>query len=235
MNSDRNPLLENEQKLLMRLVDGECGQAESLKAQDLISGNPEAALFVEELRSMSAQSRAALHAPGLSPELWKRVLNRIEQEERAAVFLGERKVRGLRGRLVEPVLDSLRNLGWRMYGPTAAFATICALFVIALSSNSAVSVGGQKFAGKASGEVVQASAAAEAGVVQDGSYSPPVLLEERVPVSLDVDWMKSRGPIRLFQDPGARSTFLIIDKKRRGASRLNAKPVLQPEVVTFDR
>ena len=226
-------LPENEQKLLMRFVDGECSDAEASRAQELVLASPAAASLVEELKKAGSLSRAALQAPELSPELWKRVFNRIDQEERLAVFFGRRKIGSLREHLLDPLFDGLRDLGWKMYGPAAALVAVCAVFVIALSSGSAPAPAGRNFAAKPGAAMVNAGATGENGVLQEGSYSPPILLEEEVPVSLEVDWMKSRGSVRLFQVPGARSTILSIDKKRRAAAsaRLAAGPVLKPDVM----
>lgn len=228
MKSNLTALTENQQKLLMRLADGECDAAEKVQAEALASAGGEAARFLEDLRAAGLQSRGALQPPQLSPQLWKRVFNRIDQEERLEAFLGERRSPRLRERFVEPLLERLREFGWRMYGPAAAFAAICAVLIVRVSGSPLIGPAGQTLARGAEGMVTEVSAAGMMGSVQDGKYSPPVLLEDQAPVSIEVDWMKGRGAVKLIQGPRG-GAILSVGNGRRGIARSSSAAVSRPD------
>ena len=199
MKSDIGYLSEKEQILLMRFADGECSSSDSKKVEVLLAGSPAAEAFLSQIGSMAGLVRSQPEIAQPAPELWKRVMNRIEQEERSALFLGQRRSQTFFG--FSSLIDSLQQLGWKMYAPAAAAVAFCALFVVRLSGSPAVApVMGQLASENRSSLVNVSTQASEQGSVEAG-YSVPVLIDEDAPESLEVDWMKSRGKVALSRNP----------------------------------
>jgi hypothetical protein len=75
--------------LLCEWFDGEAGWLSKVRAQRLVSRNLTAASFVEQLRGISAQTRALVDeqfGAGGKVDLWSKIAAQIEIEERAAVY-----------------------------------------------------------------------------------------------------------------------------------------------------
>ena len=75
--------------LLCEWFDGEAGWLSKVRAQRLVSRNLTAASFVEQLRGISAQTRALVDeqfAAGGKVDLWSKIAAQIEIEERTAVY-----------------------------------------------------------------------------------------------------------------------------------------------------
>ena len=92
----------DEELLLTAFFDGESGFFSRMKARSLLRKNPLAKTYLSELESLRDSalpsffdSRAGTplerdSLEGKPVQLWDRISNRIDQEERAAFFLGER-------------------------------------------------------------------------------------------------------------------------------------------------
>ncbi len=128
-------LVEEQELLLLRFLDGECGFFERLKAQRLLKRSNSARSFLVEMQEIGDDARLlasddAFTAQFGSVDLWDKISIRLEQEERAERFLGRRPaVQEERGRYAPA--SSL----W-MAGATGALAS--ALLLTLVFKNTAV-------------------------------------------------------------------------------------------------
>lgn len=85
-------LSEKAQKLLMQYADGCCGWFGRRQARKLLVSSTAAREFFDGLQGLTEGLKAINHcgANDKAVSLWDRIENRIEQEERAAFYLGER-------------------------------------------------------------------------------------------------------------------------------------------------
>ena len=123
-HSNSRELSEQQQLLLMSLHDGECGVFSRWRANRLVSQSPKAAEFIATLDAISEgiDSSVAGEVPQLAGSLWEGISRRIEQEERAALFLGERRVRSAEPRVNRRILAPL---GWSVAGDSLPLVLRC--------------------------------------------------------------------------------------------------------------
>jgi hypothetical protein len=84
-------LSEKQQLLLSAYADDQCSFFSRFLAERLIRVNPDARTFISNLQATSTLFQE--HAPNrdISVDLWARIDQRIDAEERAALYLGQRK------------------------------------------------------------------------------------------------------------------------------------------------
>lgn len=225
-------LSERQQVLLMALHDGECGLVANWRARRLLARSSDAADFLAGLARLAREVEASsAHVPALESSLWEGIARRIEQEERAALYLGQRSDRRV------PVSFSRRiavPLGWSVAGGLVA-ACFTVFFLNSIPASAPYQQGG------VSGQLVRRdgdSRQAEVPVrlVSQSSDLPRII--EPVGAALDsngkfvrsgkssrvdVDWVHSDGSVRFFSDPGQRSTMIWV-KKRSPAVRFYSPP-----------
>lgn len=224
----REKLSERQELLLCKYNDCECNFLERFLAKRLIEMNPNAKKFATSLQTCCSESKKILSECGTkSVDLWSRVCARIEAEDRAAVMLGKRNV--TEGR--EPFFEKF-GLGRFGYGFAAASAAaVIAAVVILPSAFQNSYTNGQQVASAGSNSngnihFVGASAASE----------PIQILEKRVPSTVEVDWMKSAGSVRMMNERSDRSPFLWIKvRKKDGSSVLRGERNSNGVVMMEDR
>ena len=208
-------LTDNQERLLLRYADGECGAVGRHRAEALIRRRPRARAFIDALRELRMEARDMMAAdlPNKEPDLWSRIEARIEQEERAAFFLGERRLSRER----------------RFNGPhwflgisgAAAAAGLAAVILLMQAPRESVNRG-PEFAAKS----VPAVPETAVRLVSDGlpaGYERPRIIEES---AVEMDWLKSDGRVTLIQAPGKRSSAIIWIKRKteRGYPRSGPNP-----------
>jgi hypothetical protein len=212
-------LSEKQQLLLSRFSDGECGCIESMLAKRLLSRNPDAVEFCRQLDSVRecCLSKLSVTTPrGESVNLWERVNARIEQESRAELYLGRRRIEQNRGSLWER-LRTPYALAGGMSG--AVLATL--LLVV-----------GYRSPGVTTFEAPQAAPTNQFQLVRPvamgaGSASSPTTL--RIPgsaprSSLEVDWVRSQGSLKLIPDPNGSSAIIWIRRKPTSSQEQRLRP-----------
>lgn len=126
-------LSEHDELLISRYADGESGFFEARRVRRLLAANAEAEAFLGSLRriggEVSDSSRFELRI-----DLCERIERRIDQEERAALYLGAREStrRGDR-REVFSAWEAL--LGRGLWGMSGALAAVLLMFFFGESSN----------------------------------------------------------------------------------------------------
>lgn len=237
-HSNSRELSEQQQLLLMSLHDGECGVFSRWRANRLVSQSPKAAEFIATLDAISEgiDSSVAGEVPQLAGSLWEGISRRIEQEERAALFLGERRVRSAEPRVNRRILAPL---GWSVAGGlVAASFTVLFLGDIQPSDRLPQNGAGEKLAHQRAADSFKLSSQANdlpriiepdhgaitgASLASSNSFARGNRSGAGHQQRVDVDWVQSDGSVRFFSDPSQRSTMIWV-KKRSPAVRFYTPP-----------
>ena len=243
-------LSDKERLMLMAYHDGECGVVGRWRSKRLIARSPEAAEFCAALSDFSREFKSTLGSstPLLKDSLWEKISNRIEQEERAALYLG--------ARIAQPVSrksSTVAPLGWSVAGGLVAASVT--VFVFGNSqSNSMVPIPAMV------GQVAKVPIDTvnlvsqnddlpriiEPGSARLGNESELSFASQSVDrsvrrndaralqSSVGVDWMRSDGAVRFFSDPHQHSTTIWV-KKRSPTVRFYSSPgkVLTPQSQAY--
>ncbi|MBX7138534.1 MAG: hypothetical protein K1X83_11180 [Oligoflexia bacterium] len=237
MNSDLARLSEDQEMLLMRYLDGECGFWERRRAQKLLTQRT-AQQFVEEFLEIGQKvALTEQNSPSVVlDDLWGKISNRIDQEKRAEVFLGPRRAVADEPGLVSGIAEwfSFASFG-RNLTLAGGLVAACLGFVMVQHRTSSMpaqiatgsgaqplseSALSQALGGRALqpvnmslpepiyDELPQETFAASAG------NAPQALARRPVNEALEVDWMRSAGRVKLMRDPEQRSTIIWIRKRQ---------------------
>ena len=194
--------------LLSKFIDGECSLFERFRANRVLTRSPEAPEFLENLKTTKQYLKQTLSSShyDLSGEdtLWLRVSNRIEEEERAVVFLGERAKDRNTSRLLKEYSQGIFGNSGMMWGGVTGTAVVAAALMVFVSikdesspsllANSQVSSRLTTPAGGAAGR-------------------RPVILERSLGSAMSVDWMRSNGPVRVTEDPHDGAPMIWISRR----------------------
>lgn len=189
----RIQLQEKDEFLLVKYIDDECGFIERIIARRLIARNPQAASFVVSMRSLSNEFASTKRDfQEYDVDLWGRINDRIEQEEKAEFYLG-RRVEGV----AEPKVFwdwSKINLG---IGTGLAAAGLSLFFFQNLKGT----------------ESPTASLASPSNSIESPIEMMPIKLAGNEPIAAPsipkVDWVRSHGKIRMIKDPNERRLPVI--------------------------
>jgi len=192
-----------------------------MRAERLIRQSEHARLFVESLKKTSQAYRSLFSTPTASPDLWDKINTRINAEERAALYLGQRKpvATANEGSFASHFFSKQALFG----GLSGAAIAACVLVLISRPTKSGeiipVYTGGPVAAQNASA-FHQASLGAPQREVAPGS-------------SMEVDWMRSNGSLKIIQSPNDKSAILWVRRKgaTSGASARVRKPTPTIRVV----
>ena len=210
-------LTEREEKLLMAFFDGQSSFVGRLRCRNLLSARPEAMRFLEDLRRMSAvvKEEAENHPP--CRDLWESISRRVNDEQRAELFIGERSKQVVRRRLRwEPIT-------WGAAG--AALAASVAVLVIQLQAlpKSAADNDFVLLPRNLTIEQQLAPQVAPAGYQSEGRSIA------RVPRTMEVEYMRSRGRVKMIQHPEERGTILWVTPNRNriagGSAAVSSEPL----------
>lgn len=205
-------LSEKQELLISRFCDGECSCIGSYLAKRLVANNKAAKNFLEELQSIKHEcAHLALSQPKPPSNLWERIDARIEQEEYAARFLGERRVEESTVSLREWL--SMRHV---VMGGLSGAAIAVALITITSRPSQLLT-----FSAPAAGPVVGHQLVQPAGI---GASNAPMARNSfavtRPHNPLEVDWMRANGSLKLIPDPSGSSAIIWV---RRPAARSTQK------------
>jgi len=204
---------EKTQLLLMRFLDGECGYFERRRVRRLLDSDPEAAQFLAEMQQAIDGCGLLSRVKGPDPvNMWQRVSARIAQEEKAAEFLGRRKISAL---LPEGFwsFEWLRE-AWKIYVPSGALALACLALLVVYLNPASRNAGEYVASGRdINGNIVPVNLSLE-GATLPGNYIRPRLLEDKYPAPLEVDWLRSRGQVKFIQNSQESSPIIWVDRSR---------------------
>jgi len=217
-------LSDGEEQLLLAYLDGEAGVLRRLRAR-LLLRRPEARSYLESVRRVGAETRAWAEERNVpTVDLWQRVSQRLDQEERAAKFLGARTSN------VVPVRHVWsERLAWAV--PSAAVAALATVFVV--GTEFRVPGGFYSMAGTVRQEREQLATIEPSDFGLPGAPAQTVSLRSSVPsrpspylsAPVEVKWMRSNGRVQLMQDPENRSAIIWIrtnpaHRRRSGISEV---------------
>lgn len=121
-------LSQKQELLLLAYLDGECGLLAKLWVKSLLARKPEARSYLAGMKeaalgigeALSPKSIVETNVAGskpYAPDLWNRISARIEQEQRAEVFLGKRRLVGEKMKVWKM---EWAPLGWGFSGAVVA-------------------------------------------------------------------------------------------------------------------
>jgi hypothetical protein len=201
-------LSDKQQLLLSRFHDGECGYVESILAKRLISRNPDAVEFCRRLDSIRECCLSELSFTtklGESVNLWDRISTRIDQESRAELYLGKRRIEQKK----ESVWERFSS-PYALAGGLSGAALAAVLLVVSYRSPGVTTFTAPHMASTNQFQLVRpvAMGAGSAG-------SPTTLRVPSVgsPSSLEVDWVRSQGSLKLIPDPNGSSAIIWVRRK----------------------
>lgn len=219
-------LTESEELLLCRYFDQECGKIASFRAGRLLRRNCEARQFLESLENVGAQVTAHCHEAfeqsGAGADLWQRISARIEAEEHAAIYLGNRSHVPERESLLSRVKMTQALVGGFSGAAVTAFAL---LMMVGPQEES-------KLPTIARGDLGTGSSGAFTQVSLDNGtatrHAQSSRISPRSRSSMEVDWMRANGSLKFIQNPEGKSAIIWV--RRRGTNDSNTKR-LQPTPI----
>jgi hypothetical protein len=239
MSSEYNKelkLSEREQLLLSRYADGECGFFQSFQAKLLLSRSHDALRYLsnlEKFRSSFSEHLSTQEEPQV--DLWERINSRIEQEERAALYLGTRRVESPRN----SIWDTLSLPSTWVGGLSGAAIAGAALIFFHKPAEIVSFSAPQQIALQSAPQRVQ-----QVALGSQRQARPRVAPLTQQP-SFEVDWMRSHGSLNLIPDSGGASAIIWVRRRQppslqskaqtsplQPRALLTASPVRQPSRVS---
>jgi hypothetical protein len=210
--SGSKELSERQELLLSSYVDNECSFLSRLRAERLIKQNETAKLFVQNLKNTSQTYRSLFSDTAASTNLWDKISQRIDAEERAALYLGQRKPATVAQE--RPTLANFFSKQALLGGLSGAAVAACVLMLVSRPAKPGeiipVYTGGPVAAHNASA-FHQASLGSAPQAAVAGS-------------SMEVDWMRSNGSLKIIQNPSDNSAIFWV-RKRSGAPTLTTQGI----------
>jgi hypothetical protein len=211
-------LTETQEKLLQKYTDGECNLLERLRIQRLRT-SPSGRAYLASLTACSPQIRAGLELRGQEAgsqdvDLWSRIALRLEQEDRAALFLGKRK----------PVLaEKFSFFPKPVFLGAGALATACLALLMFVPGTRTGNLNPSGVPG-----VNLAS-------TNTSRLDPPRFLNNDVPTSVEVDWMRSNGRVKMIQSPEGGSDIIWVRRPTHNLPVVQSRhPVVTPSFSSYE-
>ncbi len=199
--SETKRLSEHQELLLSSYVDNECSFFSRIRAERLIKGNDSARLFVRNLQQTSQTYRSLFSDTHKSPDLWDKISQRIEGEERAALYLGQREPATAQddGSPLARFLSKQAVLG----GLSGAAVAACVLLFISRPTQP--------------GEIIPVYTGGPVAAHNPSAFRQASLESARqAPTSgssMEVDWMRSTGSLKIIQNPHDNSAIFWVRKR----------------------
>ena len=213
-------LSEKDELLLSKYHDGECGVLSAFLAKRLLRDNTAAQHFLRNLENCSRIIEAEASRVSIPVvDLWDRIDNRIDQEQKAAFYLGERRVTERVPSLIERLRASQVAVGG-LSG--AAIAAVAFLFVYSPRDITSFSV---PFNGPSSNAQNQFQ---QVGMGSSSISTRQATLTQRGNRPLEVDWMRSNGSLSLIPDASGSSAIIWVRRRSASPSQARSLASLRP-------
>jgi hypothetical protein len=234
METRKHMLTESDEMLIGKYADNECGFFSKIRARRLLARSQEARLFLESLHEYSTDIQAVDNMnKGAKVDLWNKISARIDQEERAEVFLGKRTQVNQENTRV-----SWSNLGWGLSGGFVTAGIAVVMFLSSSKFSSNLSTNKDDFANrmKRSLEILDAQGNARESVQPEMiiNTSSNQSGSNRLRKPLELDWMRSDGSVRLIQAPQEKSAIIWV-KRRNPIARGLADDLSEQALINNDR
>lgn len=217
---DKDPKLnERQEALLSRYFDGECGVIQRLMAKRLLAQNLLARDFLRVLENNRSLHQQAKALDSDSIDLWARIDARIEQETKAAFYLGHRRVEA-----APSSAFYTRRPAHALLGGLSG-AAVAAIMLVVLYNNPR--------------EIISFSAPHSSSLQRQGVFQPVGLGNSRSSASshafagasdpaLKFDWMRANGSLALIPDPNGSSAIIWVRRKKLPAQSNHVGALLHP-------
>jgi len=216
----QSPLSERQQLLISRFSDGECSCVSNFLAKRLLAKNHSARELLSELEELrSSCGELFISRDEIKVDLWRKIETRIEQEERAALYLGQRRLKESKPSLFERI-----DLRQALLGGASGAAIAAALLITLTTRPSEIVKFRAPHADLVSGSGIIHQAGV--GAANSNTQHPNYLTQNRASRNpLQVDWMRANGSLRLIPDPNGSSSIIWI---RRQPSQYGPNRLLSP-------
>ena len=213
---DDKKLTQEQETLLSRYHDGECNWLTALQAKRLIARSVAASNFLVGLAKIAECAKAQPFKSEIdSNALWHKVRMRIEQEERSAVFLGNRQAAATQ----RPADRRTHGLAWGMSGGLVAAGLV--FMMVRNPAPQPVRANQEAdLTTEVAPQIADLSAPIQVNTVQYGGAptarsfaAPPAFSEDQLGQVVEVDWMRSDGSLRLLQDPSEKSAIIWVKRR----------------------
>lgn len=209
---------ERQELMILRYLDEESGFIERFRVNRLLARSEAASTFLSEMQALSDDTRLLTadkqyeKAHG-KVDLWDKISMRIDQEERAEAFLGERRQ--------QPKVELTWSTVWFASAAGAFASALLVLTAFSITSRNMNTLTGQEFASSVNGESAQSIAAnsripqlVKPVSVTTGSSSTHAAPPPSVPVRpVEVDWMRSDGSVQILRAPTTRAPVIWVKKR----------------------
>jgi hypothetical protein len=223
--SSERALSEKQELLLSRYVDDECGLFQSILAKRLIRRDPQAKDFINDLEKIKNGCTMGLAASRTAPvDLWDRINNRIIQEERAALYLGERRLQQSN----ESIWSRLQSPYALAGGLTGAACAALLLMVLYRPSDIVSFTAPHTAAMHSTMPHVQPVAV---GSMAQRPRVAPALNQP----TLEVDWMRSHGSVNVIPAPNGSSAIIWVRRRPTIPSRPQLRAVVRATPLSAAR
>lgn len=221
MTSQKDTMLsEKDELLLSRYHDGECGVFFAFLAKRLLRDNTAAQDFLHNLENSSRAFKAESSKVSIPVvDLWDRIDNRIDQEQKAAFYLGDRRVAERAPSIMERLKASQVAVGG-LSG--AAMAAVALLFVYSPRDIASFSVPTNASTSNAQNQFQQVGLGGSPISTRQAALSP------RGNRPLEVDWMRSNGSLSLIPDASGSSAIIWIRRRSSSPSQARNLASLRP-------
>ncbi len=211
-------LSEKQELLISRFHDGECSYISAFFARRLITRNPSAQSFLSELKEIRSKCVTLGNEP-TGVDMWSRIEAQIDQEQRTQFYVGA--LRAPSGQ--EPLWQRI-NLRHATFGGLSG-AAIASVVVMALARPQQIVSFSAPSAGPAAhNQLIQPAAITNSGS-QMALYQTNQVRQQR---SLEVDWMRANGSLKLIPDPSGSSTIIWVRPRSIPSNLRNPTPQIKP-------
>jgi hypothetical protein len=218
-DAKREQLSERQELLLSAYADGECSVFSRLLAKRLLASSEGARLFLSRLQSTSQvfKSFAVAHEPA---DLCGRISARIEAEHQAEETLAKRGV-----------VDELHTQSWneRVFSRHSIFgglsgAAVAAMVLVLVTRPSKP---GEILPVYTGGPVAAQHSSPFHQATLGGGAATRSLAPQS---SVQVDWMRTKGPLQVIEDPRDRSAVIWV-RRQPGLSARKAAPFMATPTI----
>lgn len=212
-----NKLTIKQQQRLQKYIDGESSTICKFFTKRLIERNEEAKEFVDSMLNLSLGIKQSQIKPRVnSDELWNKISLRLDQEEKARFYLGER-----RSGAVEK--SGFKNLFVNPYFTGASVALASFFLGIIIKSQAVPNV-----TDVASSTIKRYSDfSSNIPSLQSVNYGNSRPTTRAISPEIDIDWVKSDGHVRLLSSPNGANNIIWV-KRRSAPIYIRKKPIKNP-------
>lgn len=210
-------LSESQKRLLNSYLDGGVTFIGRYRAEKLIDNSDSARVFCEEAAMLTEAVRQSCQSNSEGCcDIWKKVAQRIEAEERAEKYLGCREARQ-RSLMGNVWFGWYERFAWAFAGAGAVAALMMLTFNVRLSNNATRIA--RTMASTMSAPFSPANA-------QQVAFIPEGSQEARELSEMELDWVKSDGTWRLRQlSPEQGNSIIWVRRKPLSVARNNTQNI----------